>query len=277
MLNKNQSYAIFARHTRQTLFALAIAAVSFASCKDDDNPKPDGGKPANEDKGLLPEKDQLYSYKITDSEGSESSSEMKVINVKDSSGIAVYNIENLIQEGDDKVKTNNRAFVKDGLTTYELSYPEGLNSITTYVRTFAVIEDYSLTGFPQRQIFEHKGTVDSKLTFSKEPVRMKLGLLIPIGEDDNIEANLECKVTYHDGEVTKQEKITTPAGTFNCSKWVYDYELYTKLTGKDIPDEVSEVVYTVELWTAPGVGIVKTIEASGKDITTTELQKITKQ
>lgn len=278
MLNKNPLSSLFARRTRQMCFSLAIAAVSLSSCKDDkDNVKPDDGNPNTEDKGFLPEKDQVYAYKISDSEGAESNSVMKVINVKDSSGIAVYNIENLMEEGNDIVKIHSRAFSKGGLTTYELSYPEGLSALNTYVREFAVIEDYTLTGFPQRQILENKGTVGSTITFSKEPMNMKLDLLIPINEENSIEANLECKLTYLDGKVTKQEAINTPAGTFNCSKWEYKYEMYTKLSGDDIPEEVSEVVYTVELWTAPGVGIVKTIESSKTDITTTELQKITKQ
>ncbi|MCF0052950.1 hypothetical protein LXM25_22975 [Dyadobacter sp. LJ53] len=278
MLNKNQPSFTFARRTRLAFFSLAIAAVSFVSCKGDkDDVKPDDGNPPAEDKGFLPQKDQVYDYKITDTDGTKSSSVLKVLGVKDSSGIAVYDIENKIQEGNVFVTTKNRAFSKGGLTTYELFYEDGINAIYENVEEFGVIKDVVLKGFPQKQIMENKGTVGSNITFSKEPMEIKLELLIPIDENDSIEADFQAKITYLDGKVTKQETITTPAGTFNCSKWEYKYETYLKLTSLAIPMEEREDEYTVELWTAPGVGIVKTVETTGDAVSTTELQKITKQ
>lgn len=278
MLNKNQPSITFARQTRLAFFSLAIAAVSFASCKDDkDDVKPDDGNPPAEDKAFLPNKDEVYTYKILDSDGTKSSSVMKVVNVKDSSGISVYNIENEIQEGNVFVTTKNRAFSKDGLTTYEMFYEDALNALYANAEEFATIEDVTMKGFPQKQILENKGTVGSTITFSKTPMEINLALLIPVDEDDSIEADLETKITYIDGKVTKQETITTPAGTFNCSKWEYKYEMYMKLSSLFIPVEEQEAEYKVELWTAPGVGIVKSIETSGDEVSTTELQKIAKK
>ena len=277
MLNKNQPSFTFARQTRQAFLMLAIAAISLASCKDDkDNIKPDDGNPATEDKGFLPNKDEVYTYRISDSDGTKSSSVMKVVNVKDSSGISVYNIENEIQEGNVFVTTRNRAFSKGGLTTYELFYEDALNALYANAEEFAVIEDVTMKGFPHKQVMENKGTVGSTITFSKTPMEINMALLIPIDEDDSIEADLETKITYLDGKVTKQETITTPAGTFNCSKWEYKYEMYMKLSSLFIPVEEQEAVYTVELWTAPGIGIVKSVETAGDEVSTTELQKITK-
>lgn len=277
MLNKNQPSFTFARQTRQAFLMLAIAAISLASCKDDkDNIKPDDGNPATEDKAFLPNKDEVYTYRITDSDGTKSSSIMKVVNVKDSSGISVYNIENEIQEGNVFVTTRNRAFSKGGLTTYEMFYEDALNALYANAEEFAVIEDVAMKGFPHKQVMENKGTVGSTITFSKTPMEINMALLIPIDEDDSIEADLETKITYIDGKVTKQESITTPAGTFNCSKWEYKYEMYMKLSSLFIPVEEQEAVYTVELWTAPGIGIVKSVETAGDEVSTTELQKITK-
>lgn len=277
MLNKNQPSFTFARQTRQAFLMLAIAAISLASCKDDkDNIKPDDGNPATEDKAFLPNKDEVYTYRISDSDGTKSSSVMKVVNVKDSLGISVYNIENEIQEGNVFVTTRNRAFSKGGLTTYEMFYEDALNALYANAEEFAVIEDVTMKGFPHKQVMENKGTVGSTITFSKTPMEINMALLIPIDEDDSIEADLETKITYIDGKVTKQESITTPAGTFNCSKWEYKYEMYMKLTSLFIPVEEQEAVYTVELWTAPGIGIVKSVETAGDEVSTTELQKITK-
>jgi hypothetical protein len=278
MLIKNQPSITIARHTRLAFLSLAISVLLFASCKDDkDDVKPDDGNPATEDKAFLPKKDEVYTYRITDSDGTKSSSVMKVTNVKDSSGISVYNIENVIQEGNVFVTTRNRAFSKDGLTTYEMFYEDALNALYADTEEFAVIEDVEMKGFPHKQILENKGTVGSSISFSKDPMEINLALLIPIDEDDSVEAELETKIAYLDGKATKQETITTPAGTFNCSKWEYKYEMSMKLTSLFIPVEEREAVFTVELWTAPGVGIVKTVETSDGDVSTTELQKIAKQ
>ncbi|MCF2516373.1 hypothetical protein [Dyadobacter sp. CY351] len=277
MLNKIQPSITAARQARQAFFTLAIAALSFASCKDDkDTIKPDDGNPATEDKAFLPNKDEVYTYRISESDGSKSSSTMKVVSVKDSSGISVYNIENEIKEGNVYVTTRNRAFSKDGVTTYELFYEDAINSLYANTEEFATIEKVTMKGFPQKQVMENKGTVGSNITFSKEPMEIGLELLIPIDENDSIEADLETKITYLDGKATKQETITTPAGTFNCTKWEYKYEMYLKLSSLFIPVEEKEFVYNVELWTAPGIGIVKTVETSDDDVSTTELQKITK-
>jgi hypothetical protein len=167
MLSKISSSSLPVRQMKSILFSAAIAFFSLTSCKDDDEVKPDDGQ-NTEEKAFLPAKDQVYTYKIEDSDGIKSSSEMRVTSVKDSAGIPVYNVENVITEELGKVKTNNRAYSHNGSTTYELSYPEGLSALNTYIREFAVIEDYKLTGFPQQQVFENKGTVDSKVTFSKE-------------------------------------------------------------------------------------------------------------
>lgn len=266
-----------ARQARQAFFTLAIAAISLASCKDDkDNIKPDDGNPTTEDKGFLPNKDEVYTYRISDSDGSKSTSTMKVINVKDSSGISVYNIENEIQEGNVFVTTQTRAFSKGGVTTYEMAYEDAINALYTQVEDFAEIGKVTLKGFPHKQIMENKGTAGSNITFSKEPMEINLALKIPIDEDDFMDAEMDTKITYIDGKATKQETITTPAGTFNCSKWEYKYRMNMKLSSMYIPVEEEETLYQVELWTAPGIGIVKTVETADGEVSTTELQKISK-
>ncbi len=72
----------------------------------------------------------------------------------------------------------------------------------------------------------------------------------------------------------RKKAFITPAGTFNCTKWEYTYEVYTKMETEIVPLEETTEVYNVSLWTAPGVGVVKTIEKSDESTSTTELQKI---
>jgi hypothetical protein len=274
MLNKITLSAV--RHSKALALPLMLVLLTLVSCKDDETIDPDEN-PQNTEKALIPEKDQTYTYKITDSEGVESSSVLRVTSVKDSAGIPVYNVQNVINDASGKMTLNYRAFSHNGLTTNELAVPAGLASLEEYVREFAYIEDYELSGFPQVQIFENKGTVNSKVTFSKQPIKMHLDLTIPLPDDERISAKLDCTLQYEEGKVVKEESVTTPAGTFNCSKWEYSYELYTKLTTDQTPPEESTVVYTVLVWTAPGIGVVKSSEVSGTDITNTELQKIAKQ
>ncbi|TLV00710.1 TapB family protein [Dyadobacter luticola] len=262
------------RRSKAVMLPLAIALLSLVSCKDDPAVDPDENNPPVAEKAFIPEKNKTYSYKISDSDGGVSNSVLRVTSVKDSSGIPVSHIENVIEEEDDKIILNYRAFSHGGHTTNELSIPAGFNSMQQYVQEFAYIDDYELSGFPQVQVFDNKGTVDSKVTFSTKPVKMHLELTIPVSEEESIPAQMDCTIQYADGKAIAQENITTPAGTFNCTKWLYSYELYGKLTaGQSAPEEV-RVVYTVTEWTAPGVGVVKSVEASGEDVTTTELQKI---
>ncbi|WP_439556621.1 TapB family protein [Dyadobacter sp.] len=263
-------------HCRKTLLAVLFAGMSLVACKETE-PGVIPDVISKDEKAIIPAKDQRFVYKIQESDGTESSAVTKVLAVRDSAGIAVYDIENKIQyEEAGSLTLKYNAFSKDGKTTNEISTAAGLNAIVEYIGEFAIIKSSELSGLPQRQIFENKATVGSKVTFSSAPVRQYMELEIPIEDGDPISAEIECLVTYHEGKAVKEESVTTPAGTFNCTKWEYSYDLETKLTSAAFPSEESAVVYTVHLWTAPGIGIVKSEEFSGTDVTKTELQKIEK-
>ncbi len=263
---------IIGRCTKSVL-ALAVLALSFTACKDDDNPNPDGGSNGNE-KAFIPTKDKVYRYKTTDSEGEGSTSVTKVTSVQDSAGLQVYKIREVLTQDGEDFDIDYKAYSHDGLTTNELSYPPALIAMVNEMSQMAYIEDLSVTGFPQFQNLENKGTVNSQLTYKGDPIKLKMKLQIPVGEDDIVNAQLEAKITHKSGKATKQESVTTPAGTFDCTKWEYTYEVYTKMDTEIVPLEEKTVVYTVSLWTSPGVGVVKTIEKSEDSTSTTELQKI---
>jgi hypothetical protein len=255
---------------------LALACVFFISCKDegamvlpDENPV--------ESQSILPAQGQRYTYKATDSEGGVSTAVLRVKNVKDSSGIEVYHIEQAVTDGDDKFLLDSRAYSHQGKTTVETGIPSGIYSIMSYISQFASIEDFELTGFPHSQIYENKTEPGSKVSFSAEPIGLLMHLLIPAEDRDPIIAEAGVTIQYNEGKLIREESVITPAGTFKCSKWEYSYEMKTILSGDGIPQEESEVVYTIHQWTAPGIGVVKSIEASGSDVSTTELQKINKE
>jgi hypothetical protein len=261
----------------KVLFAILLAGMSVVACNDTDPPVIPGGNDKPEENAIIPAKDQRYTYKINESDNTVSTAVTRVVAVKDSAGVPVFDIENAIRyEEAPPLVLKYRAFSKDGLTTNEISSAAGLNAIIEYIGGFANIKSSELSGLPQRQIFENKGTVGSKVTFSSAPVHQYMELEIPIEDGDPISAEIDVTVTYHDGKVVKEESVTTPAGTFKCSKWEYTYDLETKLTSEAFPEEKSGVIYTVHLWTARGIGIVKSEEFSESDVTKTELQKIEK-
>ncbi|MCE7058547.1 hypothetical protein [Dyadobacter sp. CY343] len=257
------------------LYLLLFAAMLLVACDTEKAVLPNENNDVPDLSAIIPAKDQRFTYKLVDSDGAETRLVTRVTAVNDSAGINVFSIENNFQYEEGPLVLKYKAFSKGGLTTNEISTSTGLNAMIEFVKGFATIKSSELTGFPQRQIFDNKGTVDSKVTFSKDPIRQYMKLEIPT-EDGIVAAGIRNVVTYHDGEVIKEESITTPAGTFKCSKWEYSYDLETTLTSEHFPPEETAVVYTVHLWTAPGIGIVKSIEASGKDVTKTELQKIDK-
>ncbi|KQS33207.1 hypothetical protein [Dyadobacter sp. Leaf189] len=273
---KNQLLSFTNLPGRKALLAVLFASFSLGACKEN-GPDVVPDVISKDEKAIIPAKNQRYLYKILESDNTESSAVTRVLAERDSAGVPVYDIENAIQyEEAGKLVLKYRAFSKDGLTTNEISQAAGLNAITEYIGSFAIIKSTEMSGLPQRQIFENKGTVGSKVTFSSAPVRQYMELEIPIEDGDPVSAEIECVVTYHEGKAVKEESVTTPAGTFNCTKWEYTYDLETKLTSDAFPPEESGVIYTVRLWTAPGVGIVKSEEFSGSDVTKTELQKIEK-
>ncbi len=113
---------VFSRFTKSVL-ALAVLAMSFTACKDDDdNVNPDGGSGGTE-KAFIPAKDKTYRYKTTDSDGATNTSVTKVTSVRDSAGLQVHAIQEIMTEGDEDFEINYKAYSHDGLTTNELSLP----------------------------------------------------------------------------------------------------------------------------------------------------------
>lgn len=259
----------------KSALALAVMALSFTACKDDDNVDPDGGDSGGSEKVFIPAADKTYYYDITDSDGEDASMTTKVISTKDSAGLTVHTLRHTLkEEGAKDIPMLSKAYAKGGTTTNELPYPFALQTLIVDLREIAVIHELKLTGFPHYQYLENNGKVNSPLTFKGDPIKMTLKLEIPVGDEGSVDATAEATITYKNGKAVAEESVTTPAGEFKCVKWEYTYETRTKFeTDVTAPEETSEV-YKVTLWTAPGVGIVKTIEKSEENTSTTELRKI---
>lgn len=257
-------------------FLLLSAAIIFTqvACKDDKDLAGDGGLQVDAN-AIIPTKGKTYTYQITDEDGSVTTQVTRVKNVRDSAGVAVHDIENRISGDDSEVVLMMKAFSKNGMTTNEISMPASYASLLEEFKDSDFVKSIKITGFPQYQHLENSGAVGNKMTFKGDPIRLNLVLGY---EDDGQEftTEIDAALTYKNGVVKKVESITTPAGTFNCSKWDYSYELITKtfLNGK-LQEQTNEMRLVSE-WTAPGVGIVKSVESDmlGAAASVTELRKV---
>ena len=274
MNNKIEASALVIHRITKTALALAVLAMSFTACKDDDNPNPDGGDNGGTEKAFIPSKDKKYSYKVTDSDGTTSDMTTKIVSTKDSAGMAVHTIHNIIEEDGDEMTLVSKAYAKGGTTTNELPYPSAMQTLVTQINEVAYISEFKITGFPQYQLLENNGKVNSALTFKGDPIKVLMELEIPTEDDGSIIGKLEARLTYKNGKAVAEESVTTPAGNFNCTKWEYTYEVYTKFETEVTQPDITTETVNVTLWTAPGVGIVKSIEKGKESTSTTELRKV---
>lgn len=259
----------------KSALALAVLAMSFTACKDDDDPKPGGdGDGGGTEKVFIPTKDKTYSYKMTDSDGSSGDMITKIVSSKDSAGMQVHTVNHIVKEDGEEMTLVSRAYAKGGTTTNELPYPAAIKALEAQIGEIAEVTEFKVTGFPQYQLFENNGKVNSALNFKGDPIKVVMELEIPVEDEGSILGRLEARMTYKNGKAVAEESITTPAGEFKCTKWEYSYEVYTKFETQVTEPEISTEQVNVTLWTAPGVGIVKSIEKGEETTSTTELRKV---
>lgn len=258
----------------KSALALAVLAMSFIACKDDDNPNPDGGDNGGTEKAFIPTKDKSYIYKITDSDGETGDMITKIVSTKDSAGMDVHTINNFVRENEEERTFISKAYAKSGTTINELPYPLAMKEMVNEINDIAYISDFKVTGFPQFQYLENNGKVNSALTFKGDPIKVLMELEIPVGDEGSVIGKLEARMTYKNGKAVAEESVTTPAGNFNCTKWEYTYEVYTKFETEVTQPDITTETVNVTLWTAPGVGVVKSIEKGDDGSSTTELRKV---
>jgi hypothetical protein len=259
-------------YRRATFLLLAAGSLYFnTGCKDDE--KVISGEPADAS-AIIPSRDKIYNYKVTDEDGAQSTQVLRVKSVSDSAGMSVYKLETRINSGDADVVLDWKAYSKSGVTTHEINTPAAFSALLETIKNNENVKDFRITGFPQYQHRENAATVNSKLTFTGDPIKLYLKLELPTEEGQNIVVELESLLTYTDGKVVKVEGLSTPGGTFNCAKWEYSYKNDQKIFFNGQLQEQITANYQVSEWTTPGVGLVKSIEKHDGKESVTELQKI---
>lgn len=113
----------------------------------------------------------------------------------------------------------------------------------------------NMPNIPQLQAVKMEtGKATTYLTY---PTSMKVGQTLPDGSFDmNSSANgMEVTIEYKasNRKVAAKEKITTPAGSWDCFKITTDISISLKMMAMNMPFNL-----TTAEWFAPGFGVVKT-------------------
>ena len=103
--------------------------------------------------------------------------------------------------------------------------------------------------------------------FIEYPANMAKGDVLKEG-NMNLEANnngMPQSISIHtfDRKVEDKEKITTPAGTWDCYKISYKTKMTIRIMGVGVPKNLDGTE-----WYAPGFGVVKTVSKYGSTVIT---------
>lgn len=271
MLKNRLNHSLMSRRAVAVLFITAGSLLQI-SCKDNDPIKSEG-EPADPT-AVIPAKGKKYTYKVIEEDGSISSEVVRVKNTSDSAGLSVSYIETLVQSGQNQTIMDWKAYSKGGVTTNEMAIPAAFSALTEPFEALGIIKDLKITGFPQMQQLENKAAIGSKMTFKGGDIKLYVKLEVPGEEGENIVVEVRSTLSYDDGVLVKIEELTTPAGKFTCSKWEYGYTNITEIFYNGQEGEQFNEQRQVTEWTAPGVGVVKSIESFLFEESVTELQKI---
>jgi len=275
MFNKLTSSKLFSNGRKAAVIFLTVASLSLqTACKDDDNKVKPDGQQTTDPTAVIPAKDKKFNYKVTEADGSTYNEVIRVKSISDSVGIAVSNLETRTSSGQDVAVLNWKAYSQNGITTNEIPLPTALTTLIEQIKEFGTIKDFRVTGFPTYQKRENKAAVGSKVTFKGDDIKIYVKLDVEDEEGEIVVVEMESTLSYDDGQVTKVENLTTPAGNFSCSKWEYGYSTVTKVSYNGQAGEQTNEIYTVTDWTTAGVGVVKSIEKTIDSESVTELQKI---
>jgi len=163
----------------------------------------------------------------------------------------VYNVLSVNKEGASLV-SNFTTTVKDEKGK-ELS--SGKGTVKCDGENLLIDMQMNMPNIPQLQAV--KMETDKAATFLTYPNTLKVGQTLPEGSFDmnssanGMEVTIEYKATNR--KVVTKEKVTTPAGTWDCFKITTDISISLKMMAMNMPFNL-----TAAEWFAPGFGVVKT-------------------
>jgi len=259
------------------LLLLLILGFSVGACGKDDAAAPVEDAAAD---SYIPRSNVKYEYSVTEDGENIGTLTKWIEGSRDSSGIKLYNLHSNFVFSEGTIGMDNEMYVANGRTYMKLDMPEAWKLVVEEMKKNPdiIVEEAKYTGFPAYMLIENAMREDSKLTWE---IPATMGQYFRYRGKDSQSDKIEITQTtvQHPGAVAALETLTVPAGTFTCSKFVYEIsqEQVAKING-DVFMNASGTE-TITLWMAHGIGVVKeeniTLFNGNTNNTVTVLNKIT--
>ncbi|MGE8426747.1 MAG: hypothetical protein ACN6O7_02680 [Sphingobacterium sp.] len=245
------------QNNKKLVFAIALSLLALGSCKKDEEnapPREEGPK-----ESFIPRTNVKYTYSIIEEDLNIGTAIKWINGGKDSAGISVYNLHTNIQAYGYDMALDNRLYVANDRTYTDFNMPdawyvfiEGLKNMPN-----TTLEKAETKGFPGYMVLENAIRENSKLTWEVPDVTGQYIKYKQKQADKTITYEMSQEIKQFPGLVTAVEKITVPAGTFTCAKFVYktSQSQSIKIDGSNKGTKTG--TETVSLWMAHGIGVVK--------------------
>ncbi|MCK7554908.1 hypothetical protein MKQ70_07775 [Chitinophaga sedimenti] len=200
-----------------------------------------------------------------------------VLGTRDSAGYKVFNVRTHISMTDGNMDVDNLHLDAKNKTIVEMVMPDMWNDVIDALRSQPNVQvlEATPTGFPHYMFMDNIIKENSVMTFqgnAGQPGQYIKYAITSAGTTTTMEVTQT--VQYKPGKVVAVETITVPGGSFVCSKWQYAMDNTQEfkqngnfLTSKSFHEDIT-------LWTAHGVGVVKSVNVTETGESTTQLIKI---
>lgn len=264
--------------TKVYFMALCLLVFGMASCEKDDTTNAQKNNLDGEQKAanFIPSGKKKYHYEIRDQEGILGQAIKEVAGTEDSSGLQLYKIRTLITSEHGETTLENKMFAASGKTVTEIVMPDMWNDVIDMMMALPdmTVVEATPNGFPAYELMDNPLSTSSKLTYSGPAKQGQYIKMVQHNDDGDDVYEVIQEITYNPGEVVAVENLEVVAGTFACSKWEYsmDNTQIMKLNGVELNRKSFHEKIT--LWTAHGIGIVKSLNITENGTTSTVLTHI---
>lgn len=258
-----KSTAFATRSLSRKLFTALALGVLFTACKkDDDNGNGGTTPPPAQDENYFASKvNMALTYQDMDDDGPTNHT-LTVTGQRDSVGGKVIQYKSVYNGGE---TVHPFVYSKGNTFTLVSTPPSELNEMIEEMKNTPGVSDFEISGIPLLQHFPAAPQINQAITFS-DPMHMGFNIT-----EDGETYRMDMHFGFSEGKVVGFEDVTTQAGTFkNCVK--VQYKATMKL---ETPAGENKNESVVTQWYAKGIGMVKSEDKDGTDVSTTTLTGIT--
>lgn len=242
---------------KNVVFSIAVLALSLSACKkdkEDSLPREEAPK-----ESFIPRMNTKYTYSIIEEDINVGTATKWIASGMDSAGISVYNLHtNILAYGQD-MALDNKLYVVNGKTYTDFNMPDAWYVFVENLKNTpnTKLEKAEAIGFPGYMVMENPIRENSKLTWELPAITGQYIKYSQKHSDKTVTYEISQEIKQSPGHVTAVEKITVPAGTFTCAKFVYEtnQSQSIKIDGKSMGTHTG--TETISLWMAHGIGVVK--------------------